>query len=339
MPDTLTSDLPASLSKLLLDVLNLTAENAPGGFQARTLDMLSERVRFDAGSWGYAHYADGRPTVHNIFLHRLRTDGITEHLAAHSHDALAGLALDTPGRAVMSGVARGETLGGLAPDAFASTHSLAHCCVVAVPHEFSGLAVFIALYRQRGRSPFVRDEARLLELAAPHFSAAFDLYRRRSLMTNAGYSSIGGGAALADHHGVLHLTDEPFLRLLRIGWPGWRGPRLPVELLATHLTDVHRPGVVVSRRPLTGEALDLILARPDGAADLLTFRQAQIARAFAEGRSHREIASELGISPATVRNHLRMIYSALHVSSKLELAAALASAPRLSLHRGIDLPS
>jgi DNA-binding NarL/FixJ family response regulator len=54
--------------------------------------------------------------------------------------------------------------------------------------------------------------------------------------------------------------------------------------------------------------------------DLLTPREAGVARAAAEGRTNRAIALQLGISHQTVRHHLKSVFAKLHVSSRLELA-------------------
>ena len=44
---------------------------------------------------------------------------------------------------------------------------------------------------------------------------------------------------------------------------------------------------------------------------------------YAQGRSHKDIAATLGLTPATVRTYLRTAYAALGVSNKLELVSAL----------------
>jgi DNA-binding CsgD family transcriptional regulator len=44
---------------------------------------------------------------------------------------------------------------------------------------------------------------------------------------------------------------------------------------------------------------------------------------YAHGRSYKEIASSLGLSPATVRTYLRSAYTQLGVKNKVELIAAL----------------
>jgi DNA-binding NarL/FixJ family response regulator len=62
--------------------------------------------------------------------------------------------------------------------------------------------------------------------------------------------------------------------------------------------------------------------------EVLTAREADVVRAISNGRMNREIAEELGISPQTVRHHLKSVFGKLHVSSRLELAL-LAARDRL----------
>jgi DNA-binding CsgD family transcriptional regulator/tetratricopeptide (TPR) repeat protein len=55
----------------------------------------------------------------------------------------------------------------------------------------------------------------------------------------------------------------------------------------------------------------------------LSNRELEVATAYAEGQSYKEIARFLSISPTTVRSHLRTIYSKLGVTSKIELVQHL----------------
>jgi DNA-binding NarL/FixJ family response regulator len=63
----------------------------------------------------------------------------------------------------------------------------------------------------------------------------------------------------------------------------------------------------------------------------LTSRQLEVLGMLAEGKSAREIGSELYLSEATVRNHIRSLLQALGAHSQLE---ALAKARQTGLLRG-----
>ena len=55
----------------------------------------------------------------------------------------------------------------------------------------------------------------------------------------------------------------------------------------------------------------------------LTPRQAEILRLLEQGRSTKQIARELHLSPETVKNHVRLLLRALGVNSRLEAVAAV----------------
>ena len=53
--------------------------------------------------------------------------------------------------------------------------------------------------------------------------------------------------------------------------------------------------------------------------EILSERENEVAAAYAEGQSYKEIARSLGIAPTTVRSHLRTVYRKLGVTSKIAL--------------------
>ncbi|UFS99909.1 helix-turn-helix transcriptional regulator [Nocardia huaxiensis] len=74
----------------------------------------------------------------------------------------------------------------------------------------------------------------------------------------------------------------------------------------------------------TGET---VRPRANPATDRLTPQQRQVALSLAAGRTTRETAAALFLSPKTVEYHLRHVYMTLGISSRAELAAHLHPPP------------
>lgn len=132
-------------------------------------------------------------------------------------------------------------------------------------------------------------------------------------------------SAVSDACGVLHFAEPGFSELLREEWPDWRGPYLPGELLQSvspaPTDDMALQRIVVS---VSGVAQQLIITatrRPQ--AGRLSPQESAVAEAFAQGLSYKEVARQLGRSPATVRHHLRSAYVKLGVRDKGALAKVL----------------
>jgi PAS domain S-box-containing protein len=92
-----------------------------------------------------------------------------------------------------------------------------------------------------------------------------------------------------------------------------------------------RVAVEISAVPLrSGERVvgvfGLLDERPDDALRAshppLTPRQLEVLRLLEQGRSTKQIAAELHLSTETVRNHIRRLFQALGVNSRLEAVAA-----------------
>lgn len=69
---------------------------------------------------------------------------------------------------------------------------------------------------------------------------------------------------------------------------------------------------------LPGDLIDASARRTAALNPALTPRERQILQSMSLGRSNRQIASSLGISENTVKNHVRSILDKLHASSRVE---------------------
>jgi PAS domain S-box-containing protein len=124
-----------------------------------------------------------------------------------------------------------------------------------------------------------------------------DSRRARELFTR----KVLGTAAATEATGVLLSTA---------------GERVAVEISAVPLRDGER---VVGVFGLLDERPDDTLRAPH---PHLTPRQVEVLRLLEQGRSTKQIAAELHLSTETVRNHIRLLFRALGVNSRLEAVAA-----------------
>ncbi len=87
----------------------------------------------------------------------------------------------------------------------------------------------------------------------------------------------------------------------------------------TSSAPAHGPSRPRAELAATGETAR---RRDAGALDQLTPQELQVARLLANGRTTREAAAAVFLSPKTVEYHLRHVYQKLGIASRDELAAA-----------------
>jgi PAS domain S-box-containing protein len=98
------------------------------------------------------------------------------------------------------------------------------------------------------------------------------------------------------------------------------GKRVDVEI---HSSPLMNGGAVVGVFGLFEGSLE---DTPTPPHPHLTPRQAEVLRLLEKGRSTKQMAAELHISTETVRNHIRRLFQALGVNSRLEAVAAARAA-------------
>ncbi len=207
----------------------------------------------------------------------------------------------------------------------------------------------IGIAMNRPTRGFSARDRELLELLRPHLTRAWERVRERERAAaliaglELGLEQEASAVILLDSRLTIEHASELALHLLeayggaRLGrtiddWLEWvvRPDRLTVEGARGYLTVRALP------RPGSPDALMLLLSErrrePMSHEQLLGLgvsrREAQVLRALARGLDNSAVASELGISVATVRKHLERIYSKLGVHTRTEAAAvALGSRP------------
>jgi DNA-binding CsgD family transcriptional regulator len=184
--------------------------------------------------------------------------------------------------------------------------------------------MFISLYRQQAEPRYRPEEQMFCQWVAPHLWAIWTanwISQMEHIRANNAASRVAHG--ICDHRGILHSAEPRFVELLRTEWPQWHGPTLPAALQHNRFPGAEYHGQAVSLRFFNACGFMLMESRLNSVLDALSPREKMIAEAFGEGRSYKQIAGQLGLSPATVRHHLRNIYAKTNVSNKSALAGLL----------------
>jgi DNA-binding CsgD family transcriptional regulator len=197
---------------------------------------------------------------------------------------------------------------------------------IYVDNPATGWVDTISLYRSYPESPFSQEERRVLQCLVPHLIEARQINHLEHLFSEQPGAPQQHALGACDSQGVIHMAGKHFVELMHCEWPQWKGPCLPDTVLKSSTS---------AARCYVGQAISILFVpvfdsfqlkiRPRSLVNALSQRELEIARRFASGLTHKELARELGLSPSTVRNHLSSIYPKLGVGNKAELATLLAT--------------
>lgn len=188
-------------------------------------------------------------------------------------------------------------------------------------------ARWIVLYRQHDVR-FAETDAACLHGLWIHLSRALAINRARSLerLSAAGTRRDNGSASgLITEDGQIEISDQRFFDLLEREWPDSAPDFVPEEVMAVLNEGKTYRGSQVEITMTRQNGGNLCRIHPMDVMDLLTPREFVVARRFAAGMSHKQIARELGVSHHTVRNQLAHLYRKLNLHDKASLAQYLAA--------------
>lgn len=284
-------------------------------------DALSRAVGFDAAWCGWADMVPDQVDIIGTTMLNLPEDYVAFWREIRSDDLLASdvKAMQANHRLWAHYDRRGtrQTQG---MQALADRYGLRHLSVVTRPVDPHRPQLFLSAYRGGARArPLSDDELTFLACALDHLQAALDQGKG---------GQDGAPRLLVDRQGRPVAGSAQALAL----WAGWRAQAAPQGfgdwLGGRGLQASAAPA------PLTdGHVLTELRLCPRRLADDLTTREQEVAALISQGRTHKEIARLLGLSPATVRNHTARIYAKAQVGSRAALTRALmdpAPAPRLA---------
>lgn len=308
------------LSSLVRQVYAASRCGEVEAYQRRALEAIARHIAFDAAWWGRGSFEHGVHHVHCSFPYRLPAD-IAQRLNLSDPDnVVARRVVAEPQRAHYFSLADLRSQPGTA--ALTEHMGISQSVCIADADAALGISNFVSLVRRKPAPRFSARDLKALELLGPHLAAGLEmaLADELTLQRNPERSVL----LATDTAGLLRVAEASATEMLKSEWPGWTGPRLPAPLI----------GRIVARQPdflgrhvhaairWSGDHVFVSMRRREP-RDMLTRRERDVANAFATGQSYREVAEALGLSPATVRHHLRSAYVKLGVTDKAAFAMRL----------------
>ena len=315
-----------ALPDALLDIYEAAQTMPVAEFGERSFAWLRERLPFDSAALGTMFYEAQGLRYRAFHLHGQPVEKILEYPQVAHLDAAAHALSKNIGKANRFCVnrdlprsLRNEPMHSYGRR-FGVAQSLTYC------NRRGGSGEAIALWRGSRKNEYDPGQGRLAETLAPHLFLAMRINTSR-FMRAAAFDELRSAVLVANQFGVINAFDERCIQWLVKEWPQWEPPLLPRPLLEAFASagqaGYHGRSLDASCA-LSGSVL-VIRVRPLNLVPRLTAAQARVAQRLRYGRSYKEVANELGLSPATVRNHAHAAYSKLGVRSKAELAHLLAT--------------
>lgn len=312
------------VGRLLLELHTLPHSVDYPQFQEAALTRLAHDLPLDSAWWGLTSGL----AVHTEVMYRLPSSYSTDWEQVKESDPIVVDAISHP---FVTACYNARDLRGYpALCKMLEAHDIRHVlCTRVVDHQL-GLHAFLSVYRKR--KPFTEQERRLKEIVMPHLVHAQHLAWQRHLHNALWDDHPQDGivaSGVVDGTGVILTAEARLSAVLLLEWPHWRGPLLPEELLSSYASAQTYSGrrIRVTFREVSG--LTLVRAGERSLIGTLSRRELEVAEAYATGRTYKDIALTLELSPATVRHYIRTIFGKLQIENKTELARLMLSLKHL----------
>ncbi|MES3025323.1 MAG: LuxR C-terminal-related transcriptional regulator [Pseudomonadota bacterium] len=313
--------------QFLLDLYGASRELSVGEFPQRAMALLGKLVAFDSARLitvsGASHA--GQIEICGAIVHNTPVDMVLDWESIYAKDTILQKVMADQGTALAFHAptlfaARDKSVVLDYANRFEHLNGVVIAQKAAQQDRIDGLSV----YRAATDRHFSDRERLLVERVMPHLQSA--LHINAMLAVQCFTSSDNSNVALLSRGGVFQFFSPGFATLMALEWPQWRSPIPPDALLEAvrGMTTRYQGRAIDVSSQRVGELI-VLRARELCRIATLTAREARIAVLFAQGNSHKEVARQLEIAPATVRNFLQKIYTKLGVNDKGGLATKLAA--------------
>ena len=301
----------------ILDLHRASRELGPDEFRVFALDRVGEIVPFDSALWCRAFFEDGKVRIYSAHDDRLPPGTIEAWRGLEDRDELGAMAFAALGQTVIASPARAVAKYPVLIAGLLDRFDLAHFLTTCLVDPYTSLISSLTLTRRAASPAFTERDRAIKQQLTPHVVEAEVSSRLYSGLAQSRVGASAHAVAIAGDDGMLEFSSARFAELLKRGWPGWTGPRLPAEFVdgsGLRRSFRHR-GFAIRSEP-AGAASNVVRIRPLQEIDQLSAREAEVARLIVAGCSNKEVGRRLSLSPFTVRNHLSSLYRKLGISRR-----------------------
>ncbi|MDQ2077796.1 LuxR family transcriptional regulator [Marinimicrobium sp. ABcell2] len=307
-----------AFNAFLVELYGSARDHHPSLFRRRTLQNLRKLLPFDFGAWGGGTAVDRMVT--DVAILDQSADLFQAWESVASSDTYCDLALKFLNKTVAFNDVKGFRRS-IAYNEHWRQFDARNMIATITPEPADGYVSFLGLCNSDSSNNFTAKHRYLKQLLMPHLSGALRMNREAAIDCRPAPDE---SVAVINCVGQVLLSRQSIDALLHEEWGPWQ-KGVPASILPGRGQSRRWRGraVLIDIEPIGDNfLLKAHLLRPE---ERLTPRETQVAVLFAQGLSHKEVSCELGVAPATVRNHIANIYDRLKISDKANLARLLSS--------------
>jgi DNA-binding CsgD family transcriptional regulator len=311
----------------VLAIYRIAQESAFEQFRGRALSFVRRLCAFDSARFGSSVITPAGLTMHYAHLMNEPPESLAAYEEVKSQDYLVIAACGKfgygTGRSHAATHYGAPECRGLREYRRRFRHENVLCAYHTGARDLR--TDYVSLYRADERAQFSEQEEGLVGGALPHLLEALHINAVLHLKELApGALRAESYLGIADSLGAVLFAEPRACELLAEEWPSAQHGKLPPALFEPLASAGRYRGSRIHVAASRTEDMLFFRVRRRCLADSLSPRELEIARAIARGATHKTIAMQLGLSPETVRSHLKHIHHKLCVQNRAQLVAQLA---------------
>lgn len=303
-----------AIDELIRQLYRKSIQLDANAFKEQALRMLHELIPFDGAMWATGSF---EKDMHSVVLLELDASFSDKLMTQHDSNPLVRALPMNLGKAIdMRDVISDEEFyaSKVYRECF-SQHGIERILSSAHVQYRSGVFTVLSLYRFERDNIFSEQEKELQSRALFHLLSAASHNQMFQLKQVQHHN-----AAICDVHGFIYEAEPEFLDLLDNYYKTRKTNQLPIR---PNTEKIQESEYLMWKFTLVGD-LYCVEIWPKGLLDILTAREKEVVQGVSSGKTFKQVAKDLSLSPSTVSNHLYKIYNKLNISSRSELTALMA---------------